>query len=1056
MFKKQSKGTSQIEALSEAQVEQLVDEKVLNRMTKLAKEIRSISPKSDDFVYFSIIFLRAAEASTLDDNGNIKKVGTEDAWGYFDENWKWHGNVLPHRNNNSDIFPESELKKAASKWVGLPLCRDHESSSVDGVRGIILDTYYDEKFKQVVGLCALDKVNYPDLARKVQTGIIRYGSMGTAVENSICSECQNIARTPQEYCHHVTGRTAHGEVNVGLRPIEYSLVVTPAEPGAVLLKCIASLKSYSKELNNYGVENVDKMLGTLNEKQAIHLDRIMKTACGPEGCSIEKRDSIVRSFLNNNGLTKEAGDYKPFENGDTSYYSSGKLQDPIANEIESNKLEDLNNSSDSGVNLNYNPSTEPLTTTGSEKRSIHIKNTIKNILEERKMNKERLNKRANIRRKIAYHQGGSEGVEPNTFKSEPYPWTEDKNMHQEFSGGDSGMVSGDKEIKEKQLRASLKERALNRRKVAYFQGGSEGAEPNTFKSEPYPWTEDKNMHQEFSGGDSGMTSGDKETKEKLHRANFSGRGISKTAKYSGPTLRTKLLVRKVAGTVDRENSVFQVFAGETKVFESKAGEIFGSELSSNWNWMTSKDYGQEVCRHIRANGLNETISILKNAQEEPMTPELEMEELDLSTEEEAPAAPEMEAPEAAEEMTSEEEGASEEAMKLLTNIEADLSDLKSLINEIEEESPKKSVTFNVDVGGEEGAEVEEVENLDALASDVVGQLKTALAELDDSADEIAMISSTFDNISKLSKKDRTSFNKLAKEAIADGYKILGESNGLKKVASKISGLIKTSQMHKHDDMAHDHAQGDMAHDHAENEISDAEILSAMSDASDMHSDADMEELEKAAIDLRRERREMLLKRAEAKFEKLASEKVAMEMGGMAKDHEDDAKDGMEHDADYAKDHESDAKDSMEHDADCAKDQTEHEASDMEEDEAYYANDKMASIKQQLSEKFQSKKASDERENYKIKLRRAYDVALNMQKKGLLAGAKTALDKQVDEIMMFDDRAFESFKRTIANTKSVGTVKIASSLGGVNVGIKEDVAPKSEKLTSNLLTMMWDK
>ena len=1053
MFKKESKGVNQIETLSDAQVEQLVDEKVLNRMTKLAKEIRSISPRSDDFVYFSIIFLRAAEASTLDENGGVKKVGTENAWGYFDENWKWHGNVLPHRNNNSDIFPESELKKAASKWIGLPLCRDHESSSVDGVRGIILDTYYDEKFKQVVGLCALDKVNYPDLARKVQTGVIRYGSMGTAVENSICSECQNIARTPQEYCHHVTGRTAHGEVNVGLRPIEYSLVVTPAEPGAVLLKCIASLKSYSKEFNNYGIGNVDEMIGKLNEKQAVHLDTIMKTACGPQGCSIDKRDSIVRSFLNNNGLIKEAGDYKPFENAETSDYSSGKMQDSIANEIESNELEDLNNSSDSGVNLNYNPSTEPLTTIGSKKRSTHIKNTIKNILEEQKMNKERLNKRANIRRKIAYHQGGSEGVEPNTFKSEPYPWDEDKNMHQEFSDGDSGMVSGDKEIKEKQLRASLRERALNRRKVAYFQGGSEGAEPNTFKSEPYPWTEDKNMHQEFPGGDSGMISGDKETKEKLHRASLSGRGISKTAKYSGPTLRTKLLVRKVAGTIDRENSIFQVFAGETKVFESKAGSIFGSELSSNWNWMTSKDYGQEVCRHIRANGLNKTISILKNAQEEPMAPELEMEDIDLSATEEAPAAPETEAAEPAEEMTLEEEGASEEAMKLLTNIEADLSDLKSLINEIEEESPKKSVTFNVDVGGEEGAEVEEVENLDALASDLVGQLKTALAELDDSADEIAMISSTFDNISKLSKKDRTSFNKLAKEAITDGYKILGESNGLKKIASKVSSLIKTSQVHSHDGVDHNHAQGDMAHDHKENDISDEEILSALNEADDMSNSAEMQELEKAAIDLRRERREMLLKRAEAKFEKLASEKVAMEMSGMAKD-EDHAEGKMEHDASCASGNAEDhAKDKMEHDADYAKDHSENSA---ETDEASYANDKMASIKQQLSDKFQSKKASDERENYKIKLRRAYDIALNMQKKGLLAGTKAALDKQVDEVMMFDDRAFESFKRTIANTKSVGTVKIASSLGGVNVGIKEDVAPSSDNLTSDLLTMMWDK
>jgi hypothetical protein len=698
------------------------------------------------------------------------------------------------------------------------------------------------------------------------------------------------------------------------------------------------------------------------------------------------------------------------------------------------------------------------TITAGSKRSTYLKNTIKNILEERKMNKERLNKRANMRRKIAYHQGGAEGVEPNTYKSEPFSYDHDKQMHQEFSGGDTGMVSGDKETKEKLLRASLRERALNRRKVAYHQGGSEGVEPSTYKSEPYSYDHDKQMHQEFSGGDTGMISGDKETKEKLHRASLSGRGISKTAKYSGPALRTKLLVRKVAGKVDKTNSVFQVFAGDTKVFESRAGEIFGSELNSNWDWMTSRDYGQEVCRHIRANGLNKTISILKNAQEEPAAPELEMEELDLSAEE-APAAPEapaMEAPPAMEEaMTEQEEGDSERAMGLLTNMEADISELKDLIKDIEESSPKKSVTFNVDVG-DEGAEVEEeVENLDALASDIIGQLKTALAELDDSADEIAMVSSTFDNIAKLSKKDRASFNKLAKEAIADGYKLLGESTSLKKIASKVTNLVKTSQMHEHGDMAHDHDGGDMAHDHASNDISDEEILSALNEADDMSNSAEMQELEKAAIDLRRERREMLLKRAEAKFQKLASKKVAMEMSGMAKD-EDDAKDQEDHakdQEDHAKDQEDHAKDKMEHDADYAKDHTENAA---ETDEAYYANDKMASIKQQLSDKFQAKKASDERENYKIKLRRAYDVALNMQKKGLLAGTRTALDKQVDEIMMFDDRAFESFKRTIANTKSVGTVKVASSLGGVNVGIKEDVAPKSEKLTTDLLTMMWDK
>ena len=177
--------------------------------------------------------------------------------GYFDNDWNWHGNVKPHRNNNSDIFPESELKIAAKEWIGLPLCRDHESSSVDGIRGIILDTHYDEKFKQIVGLCALDKANYPDLASKVEKGLVRYGSMGTAVETSICTECGNKAKIASEYCNHVKDRTGHGEVNVGLKPIEYSLVVQPAEPGAILLKCIASLNGYKSQFTSAGVSNVD-------------------------------------------------------------------------------------------------------------------------------------------------------------------------------------------------------------------------------------------------------------------------------------------------------------------------------------------------------------------------------------------------------------------------------------------------------------------------------------------------------------------------------------------------------------------------------------------------------------------------------------------------------------------------------------------------------------------------------------------------------------------------------------------------------------------------------
>lgn len=116
--------------------------------------------------------------------------------------------------------------------------------------------------------------------------------------------------------------------------------------------------------------------------------------------------------------------------------------------------------------------------------------------------------------------------------------------------------------------------------------------------------------------------------------------------------------------------------------------------------------------------------------------------------------------------------------------------------------------------------------------------------------------------------------------------------------------------------------------------------------------------------------------------------------------------------------------------------------------------KAASIKDMVSEAFNNKKAEEERDGYKIKLRRAYDVAIEMQKKGLIGLSKTALDKQVDDIMDFDDRAFEAFKRSIANAKPVQNVKVATDLGGVNVGI-ESSEPAPTKASSKLLSMLWD-
>ena len=233
----------------------LSDPQVSERFMKLAKKLKKVAPRANDFLYFSCIMLHAAEAALIDQEKGetIVKDGNPVTanWEVNDQgSWKWvcsDDNLRPYKNNNGDIFPEVELKKAYKNWIGRPLCKDHQSSSVDGVRGIIIDAYWDNKRKRVIGLCALDKINYPDLARKVETGYTTSVSMGTAVGKSICYNCGTIATTEAEYCPCVKGRSTYGEINIDLSPLELSLVVTGADPRAKLRNIVASLNKYTNK-----------------------------------------------------------------------------------------------------------------------------------------------------------------------------------------------------------------------------------------------------------------------------------------------------------------------------------------------------------------------------------------------------------------------------------------------------------------------------------------------------------------------------------------------------------------------------------------------------------------------------------------------------------------------------------------------------------------------------------------------------------------------------------------------------------------------------------------
>lgn len=1113
-FKKEGYSAQSIaQPLSKVEIADVLASPLINeRLDKFAKHAQRIAPKSDDFLYFTIIFLKAAESCLIDDIGNLKKVGKENAWGHFDDNWKWHGNIKPHKNSNSDIFPESELRIAARKWIGSPLCVDHKSESVDGIRGIVLDTHYDEKLKQVVGLCALDRINYPDLARKVQTGVVRFGSMGTGVETSVCTECSQKAKAASEYCACILEKRAYGEINVGLRPIEYSLVVQPAEPGAILLRVIASIKTHEQELNLLGVEDLDVYTSNLPAIKASELDLLLHKACGENGCSIPERKKIISAFLTANNFTKTANDnfsrvrqgaealaelarakeVLGLEDSDTDFMAdelinsikevsmpegetltSGQSsvgstsiitkddQGVSGNGTESSGLMnsdsgELNDSFDTG---GVGPESYLTRIAGFKQNKLEISSIMEDIMKEKE-----LRQRANERRKIAYHFGGAHPkVEPDTYKSEDYKkyWEMDKQMHAnpKKMGDVSGMVPGDKEIKEKQSRAEDRSERMN--KEAYHFGGAHPkVEPDTFKSEDYKkyWNDDKQMHLKPAkiGPVDGAFPGDKEIKEKQSRAS-----------YNGPKLSTKFRkLQNLDGSINKAASCFEVYGGDNLLIAATARDIMGPSLEQEWEWMTSKDYAKAVVAAIRQDGLEKVATALlgKTAQalpEMPATPAPEEMGAPAPGMDPMSELPEMDAELPATEVESTPKAQIEDA---LVSIEDRIEEMRSALEKL---GGGEDVDINVNVGGEEVGEKV------ALSRRILSDLKLALAESNESADELAKISESLDKAATLPKELRRDLMKVSHAALMDSSELLGETAVLLKMATQMGeAMVKTSS------------------------YVEEPVIRPRTPAKIPAKTSNDNELVKEALALRKSRREAFLKKAEEeeaqmkeeedKLKNEASDGVGMwenaGIAGVAKDTAEDVankapKAPAEHSAaphtgnadakqktDYGttpsrqlaekSNSASDAaldKDEKDEVKDIAKDKVEGHEGKMHDKES----DAMDQVKASLNRSVLEKKAEEERTAYRVKVRRALDVALDMQRKGMIAGNRASLDQQVDLMLEFDDKAFESWKRTVANTRSMIS-KTASQDVTLNVGITENEPVAEEKTMYTDLASIWSK
>ena len=772
-----------------------VDLDIEQKMFKFAQDLKVIAPQAKDFLYFTCVMMHAAEASLYDNNGKIKKHSNgsdvQYKWEKVGEGIKWVCSdpaIKPYKNNNSDIFIGSELRVVHKKWVGRPLCLDHKSDSVDKIRGVIVDTVYDEKHHRVIALCALDKKNYPDLADKVATGVATNVSMGTAVGRAICSECQRVARVEKDFCDHMKMRTCYGEINLDLSPMELSLVVNGADPKAKVKHIIAhdlgkaaelltdylKIKEASTQISTQDLESIKEQLEKLTaqvkdlESVSENTEEHKSDAEGPTRSTkdITDQGTAQPSVIQMNppeSIPSYASDLQRAIFG--ANYKIASLQDQY------NKL-----------------------------ASLITKN-----------NEESMTK------KVGYFQGT---VEPKsgggTYAPDPLNQKarqEDKQMvgMGDFPNvGDVDSLMSDDESTKKSLQrladeeerslfreAALKkakEQLINRR--AFFQGTEEPTPGKTkYKADPInekARKEDKNMVGPAPfpqvGDVEGLADGDLELKKKLSRAK----------------LRAEFpKVKDATGNVNKAASAWKVYDGDNLIFQASVqqfAKVAGTSVDLTYANIANGRFGKEFLRRIAAEGLKSAVrGMTKIAQAAPPPAPAA-----------APAvAPEMPEPAELEPPKDEEVAGGPESV--VDDISALLDEIRSRLDELKTVSAKNVEPQAAQLAGEKPADMAEFENPAApkTASTIRRMNKTmndnlreglssVIAALESSEKELSKAAELYQNrYASLSSQNRSYLNSLAIDGVREARVVLSSAEKVKaavvKYAQATTQMIKSAQ-----------------------------------------------------------------------------------------------------------------------------------------------------------------------------------------------------------------------------------------------------------------------
>ena len=759
------------------------DELILERFKKVSSDLKALAPKAKDFLYFSAIMMHAAEAALLDDKGKTRKhADGKDitvSWEKKGDSWKWvcsDRGLKAYKNSNNDIFPEEELIRAHKKWVGRPLCLDHKSDSVDMIRGVIVDTYYDYPNKRVIALCALDKVNYPDLARKVSSGYAASVSMGTAVGRAICTDCGRVARTEKDYCDCMRSRRCYGEINVDLNPIELSIVVNGADPKAKIRHIVAAAQSIATY-----IDDKEKLVNKISSHTGVDLSEISSL-----------KEDLTRV------LDRVAELERAFEDAKKCEQTEENLPENEKNE---------QNSEENLIDMANNDITNE-----EIKKLAGVLDDIKKNLGTLNSNVNRLlnnNEDIEMSTKQAYFQGGGGANEPAPgqvkYPKEDYQSLrdgQDKQMVGETPFPEVGKVDdlypGDKEVKQQILRAEEKEQRQLRRqsalskakaalenKNAYFQGGGGLNEPSPgkpkYQKEDYESIrddEDKQMvgKKPFPdvGKIDGLYPGDKETKEKLLRAKLTAQFVK---------------AANLDDTDNKADSCWQVFADNRLVLQGTVKDITRGDVDGQYNKVATEAFGKLILKTIRSdNGFEKAQGLLKGAQMAPADPSM------AATPPMAPPAEPLAAPDA--EMPAPDAtdlggtgDPKEELFSLLDELQNLGADIREGVESLAGDSGDELDSFEEMAGGEgaEGGELPEAAQAVAsmismqkkLGGSLLEGMQKTSSEIEEYLGEMKMAKFSYEN-EKVAGVGREALDALTaslvgdvKECIATSYDLLG-------------------------------------------------------------------------------------------------------------------------------------------------------------------------------------------------------------------------------------------------------------------------------------------